>query len=119
MENQSYEPEKTGQKKKKNSLSYYFGGKMLTEGFIVKQFRLLLLIFFLTIIFITNRYSCAKQLTEMDRLKRELIDLRNEHITLTYELTSHSGQSNVEGLLKNYGIELKKSNTATVYQIKK
>jgi len=120
LENQNKESEKkSGKKKKKPSLSYIFGGRVLTEDFIVKQSGLLLLIFFLILVFITNRYYCAKQLTEMDRLKRELSTLKNEQIDLTHELSSISGQSNIEELLKKRGIELKKDNTNKIYQIKK
>ena len=118
-ENQSNEPEKkTGKKKNKPSLSYILGGKVLTEEFIVKQSGLLLTIFLLILLFITNRYYCAKQLTEMDKLKKELIDLKNEQINLIYDLTSISGQSQIEELLRKKGVEVTKANTTTVYQIK-
>ena len=121
-ENQSKEePEKkTGKKKNRPwlSLSYIFGGKVLTEDFIVKQSGLLLTIFILILLFITNRYYCAKQLTEMDKLKKELIDLKNEQINLIYDLTSISGQSQIEELLRKKGVEVTKANTTTVYQIK-
>lgn len=119
-EKQSNEPVKiAGKKKKKPSLSYIFGGKVLTEEFIIKQSGLLLTIFLLILLFITNRYYCAKQLTEMDRLKKELSDLKSEQVNLDYDLTSITGQSNIEELLKKKGVELKKDKTTTVYQIRK
>jgi len=120
LENQNNEQERrTGTKKKKPSFADIFGGKVLTEEFVIKQSRLLLMIFLLILMFITNRYYCAKQLTEMDNLKRELLDLKNEQINLTYDLTSIGGQSNIEELLKEKGVELKKDNTTKIYQIKK
>ena len=119
-ENQNKEQEKrTVKSKKKHSLAYIFGGKVLTEEFIVKQSGLLLTIFILILIFITNRYYCAKQLTEMDILKRELSDLTSEQVNINYELTSISGQLHIEELLREKGVELRKSNTDTVYQIKR
>ena len=119
-ENQNKEPKKgTGRNKKKSSREYILGGQVLTEEFITKQSGLLLTIFFLILLFITNRYYCAKQLTQMDILKKELIDLKSEQINLTYELTSIKGLSHIEELLKQKGIDLKKENTDTVYQIKK
>ena len=120
MENQNKVSEKrTGKIKKRTSLSYFFGGKILTEEFIVKQSGLIFLIFFMVILFITNRYSCAKQLTEMDKLKKQLIELKNEQVNLVYDLTLISGESKIDELLKKKGIELKKGNATVVYQIKK
>ena len=119
-ENQNKEPEKgTGKKKKKNSIAYIFGGKMLTEDFIIKQSGLLLTIFFLILLFITNRYYCVKQLTEMDRLKKELLELQGEQVDLINELSPIREQLYIEELLKKEGIDLKKNNTDTIFQIKK
>jgi len=117
--NQNKESDKgTGRGKKGLSWSYIFGGKVLAEEFIVKQSGLLLMIFFLIIIFITNRYYCAKQLTEMDKLKKELIYLENEKVNLTGRLTKVSRQFYIEESLKKQGIELSKGNK-TVYEIRK
>ena len=119
-ENQNKEPEKSaGKKKKKNSIAYIFGGKMLTEDFIIKQSGLLLTIFFLILLFITNRYYCSKQLTEMDKLKRELLELQGEQVDLLNELAPIKEQLYIEELLKKEGIGLKKNNTDTVYKIKR
>jgi len=113
------EPEaSSGKKKKKLSPSYILGGKVLTEDFFIKQSKLLLLIFCLILLFISNRYSCAKKLTEMDLLKKELINLSYEEVILTTRLTTVSRQSHIEELLKNKGIELTKNN-AVIYQIHK
>ena len=113
------EPEvKTGKKKKKSSLSYILGGKVLTEDFIIKQSKLMILLFCLIIIFISNRYYCAKKLTEMDNLKKEQEDLKHEQVILTTRLTANSRQSKIEKLLNEKGIELTKKNT-TVYEIHK
>jgi len=118
-ENKNKEPEvKSGKKKKKPSLSYILGGKVLTEDFVIKQSKLLLLIFCLILLFISNRYSCSKKLTEMDNLKQELVDLNYEQVLLTTRLTAISRQSQIEELLREKGIELTKENI-TVYQIRK
>ena len=104
--------------KKKPSLSYIFGGKVLTEDFVIKQSKLLILIFCLIIVFISNRYNCSKKLTEMDGLKKELINLQYEQVILTTRLTAISRQSRIEELLKEKGSELSIF-TDTVYQIHK
>ncbi|MCL1933634.1 MAG: FtsL-like putative cell division protein [Candidatus Azobacteroides sp.] len=116
-ENKNEEPKvKSGKKKKK--LSYFFGGSILTEDFVIKQSKLFFLIFCLILLFISNRYYCAKKLSEMDMLKKELIDLNYEQVFLTTRLTAITRQSQIEELLREKGIELTKSNT-TVYQIRK
>ena len=118
-ENMNKEPgAKSEKKKKKSSLSYILGGKVLTEDFVVKQSKLLFLIFCLILLFISNRYYCSKKLTEMDKLKKELIDLNYEQVFLTTRLTAISRQSQIEELLREKGMELSRNHT-TVYQIHK
>ena len=118
-ENQNKEPQKrTGGRKKGLSITYFLGGKVLTEDYIIKQSGLLFWIFILILAFITNRYFCAKQLTEMDRLKKELIDLENENVNLNSRLTRNSRQFHIEESLRKQGIDLSKGNK-TVYEIRK
>jgi len=105
-------------KKKKSWLLRLFRGDVLTENFIIKQSGLLFLIFCLILLFISNRYYCSKKLSEMDRLKRELVDLKYEEVFLTTRLTAVSRQSQIEELLRKKEIELTKGNT-TIYQIRK
>ena len=111
-ENQSKKQKKSFMQK----LSYLLGGNILTERFISKQSGLLLMIFFFILIFITNRYYCAKQLTEMDKLKKELIYLENERVNLNSRLTKISRQMQIEESLRKNEIELSRDNT-NVYQI--
>jgi hypothetical protein len=105
-------------KKKKLSTRDIFQGKILTEDFIIKQSKLLFLIFCLILVFISNRYYCSKKLTEMDNLKKELVKLRNDQVDLTTRLTKTSQQMRIEELLRDKNIELTKG-TGTVYQIQK
>jgi len=118
-DNKIKEPEgKTGKGKRKPSISYILGGKVLTEDFFVRQSMLFFLIFCLILVFISNRYYCAKKLSEMDKLKRELTELRSEHVFLTTRLTSVSRQAHIEELLREKGINLIKGNT-TIFEISK
>lgn len=118
-ENKNEEPEvKSEKKNKKSCISYFLRGEMLKEDFVIKQSGLFLLIFFLILIFISNRYYCSKKLTEMDKLKKELVEVNHEQVLLTTRVTVISRQSQIEGLLREKGIELTKSNT-TVYEIRK
>jgi len=93
-------------------------GKVLTGAFIIKQSKLLTLIFVLIICFISNRYACSKKLSEMDNLKQKLNKQYAEQVDLTKQLTSISRQSQIEELLQEKGIDLTKGRS-TVYQIQK
>ena len=105
-------------KKKRHSLAYYMGGRVLTEDFIIKQSKLIFLIVGLILVFISNRYICSKKLTEMDLLNKELIELQNEQVDLSKQLTIISQQSAIEELLRQKGSTLSKDGVI-VYQIKK
>ena len=102
----------------KKTFRYWINGIFFTEDFIIKQSKLLILIFFLIIIFISNRYYCSKELTKMDNLKKEQAILKNVQVDLNSRLTKISRQAQIEELLKEKGIEMTKSNT-TVYEIHK
>ncbi|GHT04972.1 hypothetical protein FACS189440_01430 [Bacteroidia bacterium] len=93
-------------KKKKVSAKGFLDGGILTEEFVTKQYKLLVLIVILIVIFISNGYSCMKKLTEIEALKERLKDVKYENLIISTELTSHSRQSQVEELLKAKGIEL-------------
>jgi len=105
-------------KTKKISLSDVFGGGFLTEEFVIRQSKLLILIVVLILIFISNRYSCIKKLTEIENLKTKLEDVKYENLVISTELTSGSRQSQIEELLAKKGIGLR-SSKASIYEIHK
>lgn len=97
---------KRAPRKRKLSLPHILGGEILVEDFVIKQSKLILLIVFLIIVFISNRYSCAKKLTRIEDLNRKLTDVKYENLVISTELTLHSRQSQIELLLERKGIEL-------------
>lgn len=118
MEKQEKTANKKKSKKKRFSLNHILGGDILVEDFVIKQSKLLILIVFLTILFISNRYSCAKKMTEIEDLQAKLMDVKYESLIISTELTTNSRQSQIESLLKKKGIELKGSKTPP-YELKK
>lgn len=78
------------------SLKSILGGDILTNDFFKRQIKLLVLIMILTIIYISNRYSCQQELIEIDRLKKELTDIKYDALTRSSELTEKSRQSRIE-----------------------
>ena len=105
-------------KKQKISIFQILGGGILKEDFVVKQSKLLLLIAFLSIILISNRYSCLQKLSKIEDLKRELADIKYENLVISSELTSNSRQSQIEELLNKKGINLGASKNPA-YEISK
>jgi hypothetical protein len=104
-------------KKKKNLVTNLFRGDIL-EDIVIKQFYLMALIVTLIIIFISNDYYCKKKLTEIDDLKKALIDVKYENLIILTELTSTSRQSEIKELLKKNNIELTGS-TTPAFELKK
>ena len=90
----------------KFSIKNFLVGNILTEDYVIKQSKLLVLIVFLFVIFISNGYSCMKKLTKIENLKAKLMDVKYENLVISTELTSNSRQSQVEALLEAKGIEL-------------
>ena len=68
--------------KKKDSSSKHMsirsilGGDILANDFFKRQTTLLILIMILTILYIDNRYTSQQELIEIDRLKKELTDIK-------------------------------------------
>ncbi|MDR3338524.1 MAG: hypothetical protein LBT25_00265 [Candidatus Symbiothrix sp.] len=105
-------------KKRKRPIGEILGGGILTEKFFVAQSKLLILIVFLILLFISNRYACMKKLTEIENLTTQLKDIKYENLIISTELMTHSRQSQIEELLKQKGINLAASKSS-VYEIQK
>ena len=103
---------------KKNAFFKVLGGDILTEEFVTKQFKLIILIVFLILVFISNSYSCMKKLTEIENLNSQLKNLKYENLVISTELTTHSRQSQIEELLKVKEIDLSASKTPA-FEIRK
>lgn len=63
----------------------------------------------LSICHTSNRYESERQLTEIDRLKNEISELRYEAVSAAAERMSMSRQSAVYQLVKKRGIDLEES----------
>lgn len=78
------------------SLKSILGGDFLTSDFLRRQIPLLVLVVIFTIIYISNRYSSQQELIEIDNLKKQLIDIKYDALTLSSELTEKTRQSRIE-----------------------
>ena len=66
------------------------------EDLFRRQSKLIVLIMVLVIFYIHNRYAAQQQLIEIDRLKKELIDIKYDALTRSSELLERSRQSKIE-----------------------
>jgi cell division protein FtsL len=106
-ENQS--PEK--KKKRRLSLLYILSGGMLKEEFVIRHTRMIVLVVLLVLLYIGNRYACLLKLREIDRLQRELKDVKYESVALSGQLTGSNRQSQIEELVKAQGLDLESAKT--------
>lgn len=89
-------PDEQGGTSKHLSLRSILGGDILANDFFKRQTRLLILIMILTVLYIDNRYSSQQELIEIDRLKKELVDIKYDALTRSSELMEKSRQSRIE-----------------------
>ena len=94
-------PNKQKKQKENNSAKHMsirsiLGGDILANDFFKRQTSLLILIMVLTILYIDNRYECQQEMIEIDRLKKELIDIKYDALTRSSELMEKSRQSRIE-----------------------
>ena len=81
------------------------------HSFLRRQVYLLILIVILTILYIDNRYSSQQELIEIDRLKKELTDIKYDALTISSELTEKSRQSRIEEYISAEGRQLQTAAT--------
>ena len=109
---------KNKEKTEKFSFKNIFTGRFLTEEFVSKQLKLLVLIVGLIIVFISNNFACEKKLAEIEHLKKKLEDVKYENRALSTRLTSASRHTQVKALLEQKGINLS-SPTSPAFEIQK
>ena len=93
------------------TLRSILGGDILAHDFVRRQAYLLILIVILTICYIDNRYASQRELIEIDRLKKELTDIKYDALTISSELTEKSRQSRIEKYISDKGTPLKTAAT--------
>lgn len=81
---------------KRLTLKGIFLGDFLITDFLRRQSGLLVLITIFTVIYIGNRYSCQQEMIEIDRLRKELVDIKYDALTRSSELTERTRQSRIE-----------------------
>lgn len=109
--------EKAKKAKNRTSLKNIIGGDILATDFFHRQTKLLVLIMVLILFYIHNRYACQQQMIEIDKLKKELIDIKYDALTRSSELMEKSRQSRIEEYIATKESDLQTS-TNPPYLIK-
>lgn len=109
--------EKAKRTKNRTSLKNIIGGDILARDFFRRQTKLLVLIMVLILFYIHNRYACQQQMIEIDKLKKELIDIKYDALTRSSELMEKSRQSRIEEYIATKESDLQTS-TNPPYLIK-
>ena len=97
---------------------YILGGGVLKEEFIVRHTRMIVLIVILLFFYISNRYTCAIKLREIDRLQTQLKEVKYESMSISAQLTGNTRPSQVEELVKRQGLDIEKAKSPP-YKLKK
>lgn len=122
MEKQNQKEQKTKKGKaspsKHMSIRSILGGDILANDFFKRQTSLLILIMVLTILYINNRYECQQEMIEIDRLKKELTDIKYDALTRSSELMEKSRQSRIEEYISTEESHLETA-TSRPFSIKK
>ena len=101
--------DKEAKKKKSNSLKSILGGDILATDFFRRQTKLLVLIMVLIIFYIHNRYASQQQQIEIDKLKKELIDIKYDALTRSSKKKKKSRQSRIEDYISTKESDLQTS----------
>ena len=115
--NNTQEEQKGEKVKRRTSLKNIIGGDILATDFFRRQTKLLVLIMVLILFYIHNRYACQQQMIEIDKLKKELIDIKYDALTRSSELMERSRQSRIEEYIATKESDLQTS-TNPPYLIK-
>lgn len=103
---------------KRLSLKKIFLGDFLINDILRRQAGLLALITIYTVIYISNRYSFQQEMIEIDRLRKQLIDIKYDALTRSSELTERTRQSRIEEYVSTEHSDLQTS-TSPPYVIEK
>lgn len=102
----------------RKSFVHVFGGNVLTEDFFAKNLTFILILVVIMILFISQRYTVLRRISEMERLKVELKDAKFESLNISSNLTELSRRSQIETMIENSGLELE-TTKEPVYRIRK
>lgn len=96
---------------KEKSLSFrdLVDGNVLTRKAVLKQSRFILLLVLIAFFSIANRNHAEKTVIRLNRLQRDVKEMRSKSISSSSELVKKSQQSAVKTLVDNYELGLEEN----------
>jgi len=96
---------------KEKSLSFrdLVDGNVLTRKAVLKQSRFILLLVLIAFFSIANRNHAEKTVIRLNRLQRDVKEMRSKSITTSSELVKKSRQSAVKSLVDTYELGLEEN----------
>jgi hypothetical protein len=91
-----------------------FGGEMLKSG-TFKHLPFLVFIAFLAFVYIANNYYAENKVRDINKLRKELKELRYEYITSKSKLMNLSKQSQIADRLSDKGVKESTDPIKTIY----
>ncbi|MCD8290183.1 MAG: hypothetical protein LUC91_01620 [Prevotella sp.] len=85
------------------TLRKILGGDFLTTRILRNQIWIIVIIAAFTLVYVSNRYSCQRDIHEINALKDTLKDAKYKALASSSELTEMCRESNVLKMLKNSG----------------
>lgn len=101
----------------KKKFMHVMGGTVLTEDVFLKNTHFIIVIIVIVVLYIGNRYSCIEKVAKIDRLQRELKDVKYESLTISAELMGVNRESHVRDMVDKKGLQLERTKEP-VYKIK-
>ncbi len=83
------------------TLRKILGGEFFTARMLRNQIWVILIAVAFTMVYVSNRYSCQKDIIEINDLKEKLKDAKYKALASSSELTEMCRESNVLEMLKN------------------
>lgn len=83
--------------------------KYISKDFFIANWKMVIIISLVAIIYITNRLDCNRKIAQIETLKSELLDIRYEALTRSSDLIGISRPSQVKELIRKNGIEIEES----------
>ncbi|MGL5318681.1 MAG: FtsL-like putative cell division protein [Bacteroidales bacterium] len=93
----------------KLTIKSFLNGKYITESLSSKHIVPMIIVFFVLIFYIWNRYESQRQMTYIAVLNKQLRELRYRAVTHSSEVMGQSKQSQIKLKLNQLGLDLVES----------
>ena len=93
-------------KERKFRIAHFIDGSILDMDFLRNQYKLLIMIAVLLVIYIANHYAVNMKIDEVDRLRKELQEATYGAMIENSYLMQESRQSHIKALVDEKGLDL-------------